>query len=247
MKIAIIGSGIAGLFSGLIIKKSIKDAQITIFEKNDEIGGRIKTVNFEGQEVIAGAGIGRRVDKLLYALCKNLNVTTNEYHAEFEHTSEPIDITKVLSFLKENVCYLLRDKDNFKEFATKILGKEIYSKFIFSTGETDYEKADVIDTIFDYGFENYTSSGFDAFSIKWNELLKSFEILLKDDIKLNKNIKKISEWQKLHPDFSDPESKQNDKYMQIVLNSMSGSTKEESDKNYEKIAKNVIKEVVIEK
>ena len=63
----------------------------------------------------------------------------------------------------------------------------------------------------------------------------------------HKNIKQISEWQKLHPDFSDPESKQNDKYMQIVLNSMSGSTKEESDKNYEKIAKNVIKEVVIEK
>ena len=63
----------------------------------------------------------------------------------------------------------------------------------------------------------------------------------------NKNIQQISEWQKLHPDFSDPESKINDKYMQIVLNSMSGSTKEESEKNYEKIAKNVIKEVVIEK
>ena len=63
----------------------------------------------------------------------------------------------------------------------------------------------------------------------------------------NKNIKQISEWQKLHPDYSDPESKQNDKYMQIILNSMSGSTKEESDKNYEKIARNVIKEVVIDK
>jgi len=63
----------------------------------------------------------------------------------------------------------------------------------------------------------------------------------------NKNIKQISEWQKLHPDFSNPDSKQSDKYMQIVLNSMSGSTKEESDKNYEKIAKNVIKEVLIEK
>jgi hypothetical protein len=63
----------------------------------------------------------------------------------------------------------------------------------------------------------------------------------------HKNIKQISEWQKLHPDFSNPDSKQNDKYMNIVLNSMSGSTKEESDKNYEKIAKNVIKEVVIEK
>ena len=63
----------------------------------------------------------------------------------------------------------------------------------------------------------------------------------------NKNIKQISEWQKQHPDFSNPNSKESDKYMKIVLNSMSGSTVEESDKNYEKIARNVIKKVVIEK
>lgn len=63
----------------------------------------------------------------------------------------------------------------------------------------------------------------------------------------NKNIRQITEWQKLYPEYSDPESKQNDKYMKIVLNSMSGSTKEESTKNYEKIVKNVIKETIIEK
>ena len=63
----------------------------------------------------------------------------------------------------------------------------------------------------------------------------------------NKNIKNISEWQKIHPEYSDPESKQNDKYMKIVFNSMSGSTKEESNKNYEKIVKNIAKEVIIDK
>lgn len=63
----------------------------------------------------------------------------------------------------------------------------------------------------------------------------------------NKNIKKISEWQKNNPNYADPDSKQNDKYMKIILNSMSGSTKEESEKNYEKIVKNISKEVVIQK
>jgi hypothetical protein len=63
----------------------------------------------------------------------------------------------------------------------------------------------------------------------------------------NKNIKQISEWQKTHPEYNDPDSKQNDKYMNIVLNSMSGSTKEESNKNYEKIAKNIAKETIINK
>jgi len=63
----------------------------------------------------------------------------------------------------------------------------------------------------------------------------------------NKNIKQISEWQKQNPEYNDPESKQNDKYMKIVLNSMSGSTPEEQKSNINKIIKNVAKEVVIEK
>ena len=63
----------------------------------------------------------------------------------------------------------------------------------------------------------------------------------------NKNIKKITDWQKLNPEYKDSSSKQNDRYLKIVLNSMSGSTKEEAEKNYEKIIKNVIKETIIDK
>lgn len=63
----------------------------------------------------------------------------------------------------------------------------------------------------------------------------------------NKNIKMIPEWTKENPDYNNAESKTNDKYFKLVFNSMSGSTKEEADKNYEKIVKNIIKETVIEK
>ena len=63
----------------------------------------------------------------------------------------------------------------------------------------------------------------------------------------NKNMKQISEWQKVYPEYNDPESKQNDKYMKMICNVMSGSTKEESDKNYEKVIKNIAKEVTIDK
>lgn len=63
----------------------------------------------------------------------------------------------------------------------------------------------------------------------------------------NKNIKNIFEWQKFNPEYNDPDSKQNDKYNKIICESMSGSTKEEQIKNYEKIVSNVVKEVVIEK
>jgi len=63
----------------------------------------------------------------------------------------------------------------------------------------------------------------------------------------NKNIKQIPEWQKLNPEYRDPESKQNDKYMNMLLNVMSGGTEEEQQSNMNKIIRNVVKEVVIDK
>jgi len=63
----------------------------------------------------------------------------------------------------------------------------------------------------------------------------------------NKNIQQIGEWQKAYPEYNDTESKQNDNYMKMICNAMSGSTTEESDKNYEKIIKNISKEVIIDK
>lgn len=58
-------------------------------------------------------------------------------------------------------------------------------------------------------------------------------------------MKQISEWQKLHSEYNNPESKQNDKYLQIVSEAMSGSSKEESEKNYNKIIRKLAKETVI--
>jgi hypothetical protein len=61
----------------------------------------------------------------------------------------------------------------------------------------------------------------------------------------NKNIKKISDWVKCHPDCKNSESTLNAKYLNIVLNSMSGLTIEEQQQNYEKIITRVAKEVSI--
>jgi hypothetical protein len=84
-----------------------------------------------------------------------------------------------------------------------------------------------------------------------NEWIKETDdkINIKNAIKqvANKNIKQIKNWQEKHPDYNNPDSKQNDKYMKIVLNSMSGSTEEEQKNNINKIIKNVAKEVIIEK
>jgi len=62
-----------------------------------------------------------------------------------------------------------------------------------------------------------------------------------------KNMMQIFEWQKKHPEYNDPDSKENDKYQKMILNAMSGSTTEEQENNMKKIIKNVTKNVVIDK
>jgi hypothetical protein len=63
----------------------------------------------------------------------------------------------------------------------------------------------------------------------------------------SKNIKQISLWQKENPGCLDASCKKNDQYLKIVSNAMSGSTIEESQKNYDKIISKVAREVVIQK
>jgi hypothetical protein len=63
----------------------------------------------------------------------------------------------------------------------------------------------------------------------------------------NKNIQQIFEWQKKYPEYKDPESKQNDRYQEMIFTAMGGSTDEEQSKNLDKIIRNITKEVVIDK
>jgi hypothetical protein len=61
-----------------------------------------------------------------------------------------------------------------------------------------------------------------------------------------KNIKQIPTWIDEHPNCSDYYSKENDKYLKIINESMGGDTEAQQKDYYEKIVKNVSKEVLIE-
>jgi hypothetical protein len=83
---------------------------------------------------------------------------------------------------------------------------------------------------------------------QWNKENED-KIILTNALKhvAHKNMKQISEWTKDHPEYNDYHSKQNDKYLKIVSEAMSGSSKEETNKNYNKIIKNIAKETIIDK
>uniref|UniRef100_A0A6C0DNH8 C2H2-type domain-containing protein n=1 Tax=viral metagenome TaxID=1070528 RepID=A0A6C0DNH8_9ZZZZ len=62
-----------------------------------------------------------------------------------------------------------------------------------------------------------------------------------------KNMRTLPKWQEENPDFRILDTKENDDYLKIALNSMGGQTDTEHEKYVDKIMRNVIKEVVIEK
>ena len=73
--------------------------------------------------------------------------------------------------------------------------------------------------------------------------------VLKNAIKqvANKNIKQIQAWKDNNPGCCNSESKKNNQYLNIVMNSMSGGSNEEQTSNILNIVKNVAKVVTIDK
>ena len=62
-----------------------------------------------------------------------------------------------------------------------------------------------------------------------------------------KNIQQIPGWVKANPGCTDPQSKDNDTYLQIVFNAMSGDSTEEQYNNVNKIVTKVSKGTAIDK
>jgi hypothetical protein len=71
-------------------------------------------------------------------------------------------------FLKNKADYSTL---TFSQFAKKVLGLKLYAQFVETTGYRDYEKADIWQTLTDYGMDDnkFQSTGF---KVDWNELTK---------------------------------------------------------------------------
>lgn len=62
-----------------------------------------------------------------------------------------------------------------------------------------------------------------------------------------KNIQQLPTWQENHPEYSDVDSRENEQYMIISKHSLGGYDEEQDIKYEEKIIKNVLKGVILEK
>lgn len=181
--IIIIGSGIAGLYAAYQIKRlAPANTTFLILEKNPKkwMGGRAGNETFYGADVVVGAGVGRK--KKDHALIKLLKDTKTPY-SEFESTRnyaqspaaifQPVDITHIMRTLKaEYKKHTAQHQDKtFKQFFIDVLGNNAYKDFVITTGYTDFENADIYETLYHYGMDDNVS-GWTALHVPWGDLVE---------------------------------------------------------------------------
>ena len=174
--IIIIGSGMSGLYSAYKIKQKYPNTSFLIVEKyhKDWIGGRTSNYNFYGSQVVTGAGIGRKdTNPLLIHLMNQLNIPYKEFHSIMDYSPllQPIDIMKVINILKsEYKKHSELHNLTFKQFFIKTLGIKLYKQFKISAGYTDYENADLYETLFNYGMDD-NKGGWTGLYVPWKQIV----------------------------------------------------------------------------
>jgi hypothetical protein len=199
--IIIIGSGIAGLYSAYNILKMSPNTSFLILEKQKKqlIGGRTSNETFYGTQIVTGAGISRK-DKnpLLVKLMDDIGiiykpfVTVMHYSTLFHH----VDIIKIINELKkEYVEHPELHNKSFKDFFLTFFDDNLYKNFLISSGYTDYENADLYETLYNYGMDD-NIGGWTGLYIPWKNMVdKLYYIIGKDHFRFSSdviNIKKIN-------------------------------------------------------
>jgi hypothetical protein len=195
--IIIIGSGMAGLFSAYNIKNTSPNTSFLILEKYKKqwIGGRTSNEMFYGTQIVTGAGIGRKgKDNTLIKLMDEIGVKYKPYESNINYaeTFSPIDILKIINKLKgEYIKHPELHNKTFKDFFIKIFGEKLYKSFIISSGYTDYENADLYETLYNYGMDD-NKGGWTGIHIPWKNMVdKLYHIIGKNHFKFSNDVVEI--------------------------------------------------------
>ena len=196
--IIIIGSGMAGLYSAYHIKKQFPNISFVILEKfkKEWIGGRTSNETFYGTQIVTGAGIGRRdTNPLLIQLMNDLHVPFKDFLSVMDYSKlfSPLDIIDVLKHLKQQYKkHPELHHKTFKQFFIQLFGEKSYKHFLISSGYTDFENADLYETIYNYGMDDNTG-GWNGLYIPWKKLVdKLYHIIGKEHFKFSCDVVKIN-------------------------------------------------------
>jgi hypothetical protein len=191
--IIIVGSGMSGLYTAYKIQQNAPKTSFLILEKFKKqwVGGRTSNDFFYGVKIVTGAGIGRKdTNPLLIKLMNELHIKFKEFNSimNYSRLFQPIDIVKVIQYLKK----VYKDtNETFKQFCIRILGKKIYKQFTISAGYTDYENADLYETLYNYGMDD-NKGGWTGLYVPWKKLVDVlYEKIGSNHFKFHSNVVRV--------------------------------------------------------
>ena len=179
-----------------------------------------------------------------------IEMSKNAGHHNTNNSHNTTNNSFNLQFFLNETC---KDAMNIMDFVSQL---QVGTKDLEETGRLGF--ANGISKIFINGLKKInvndrpihcSDAKRETLYIKNNDEWFNDKVILTNALKhvAYKNMKQISEWTKEHPGCRDSDSRENNKYLRIVSEAMSGSTAEETNKNYTKIIKNIVKETVIDK
>lgn len=180
----------SGLYFARLLHARDPSASVVVLEKRcDRFGGRVHVSRFHGTDVVEGAAVARvGKDKRLLRLADDLGTKYDVspkrivYSPAFGMSQESA-VNSVKSALRLLNSALPSSADakrhpvgeDFEAFGRRVLGDDRYDAFRKLIGFTDYERAAVLDTVIDYGFEDNFSDPArpsKTASIHWNDVVQ---------------------------------------------------------------------------
>ncbi len=147
-KIAIIGGGISGLSAAYYISRNKNLRNIHIFEKEKELGGRVRTVNMGGCYIDTGAQFLTKEDNEAYKLLRNvgiektlrkINMNFSLYDGEKLLSLSIINLLKNMSFKEElETAKLFAKIKKIKGILDSLPADAVDSEYTAKTFETWY-------------------------------------------------------------------------------------------------------------
>jgi protoporphyrinogen oxidase len=185
----IVGGGIAGLYSAYLIKKHSPKTSFLILEEQEDIGGRIKLVDFHGSKYAVGAGIGRANDTILKQLLKALHIPFKIIkHGRFNNNNATF-LASTINVLRtrpvhNNDTVLMHLQRNIQTSLDKFITLAGYEDFLNDPAK-EYLQTKNLEELF---------YPFDIFHVEWQKLLQFLkEYIGKNNICTNVHVNSIDQ------------------------------------------------------
>jgi len=200
------------------VVKQNQEFQKLIIEQNKQIINLSKTINITNNNCTTVTNNSFNINLFLNEKCKDaLNI--NDFVHSLNVTLSDLENVGTTGFINGISNIFVKGLKELDIYKRPVHCSDLKRETIYIKGENVWEKE--------------------------NEEKEKIKKAIKEIA--NKNIQKISEWTIAHPSCKNSSSKTNDQYLKILNESMCSETKEEDDEKYNKIIKNVVKEVIIDK